>query len=621
MSVLNQIQSLEFQLEIPSVAHNRGIQDKVADIFSYRMQSMLDHVLSSFPAADSDIGFERIELTLEPIPVDALEDELLEKIESALRNYLEEAFARLYHARKPETSVPENSVAPKRLYSVTKTATLSYFLTYGHYPWWEKEANITLSQRWMTALKKEKKPFTAQLFVLGKKDHALKRMAYQLSEDALRTTVTVIEPGGSKSIFTFHDHLKEQHRKKPIAPGMRETELSRTVWKFILTYLFMEMGSAFNQKMFLKSQIKQMAQHYNTTYQTVLLFLNKGLERIAENDIKKKALFLQLKTLEEELSETKPATVKPPDDDLVLLIIKLLKQTSYNKEERRAFAHHLEKLRKSTHHRKQLIKKLTPEAFRKLVAFIIPKEAGFINEYLLKTEHSYKENPIAGSSRDDFMSSVRELVLAYLLIENTTVFNRKMFLKYQIVRIAQHYNMSEKDVLRFLAYGFRELKSTGGSRTAFLDVLKLLLEESSGETEITAPPPPMQGNASLAVLKALTSLQTLSAKEYALMTAILEQHFTSGHAGRITALPETGLLAIVRHLAPGHWLFIQRYAEYITSLQSKVFPGSSSASLKQQVWHFILETLLGRNGSQFNGNVFIEHQLKKLASHFAIEYI
>lgn len=622
MSVLNQIQTLQFQLEIPSAGHNRHIQDKIVNMFNYRLQSMLDTVLTSFSVTDSDIGFERIELTLDPIPLDMLEEELLEKTESALRNYFEAAFERLYTRTDAPAYPPANPGNTKQLYSVTQTATLAYFLLHGFYPWWEKETKPTLSQRWMDALQEEKKPFTGQLFLLGKKNRVVKRMAYQLSEDALKRTISAVEPTGANSILTFHKHLKTQHKKKPVSAGISGRDLTKAVWEFTLTYLFTEMGGVFNRKMFVKSQIKQIAQRYNTSYKAVLRFLNDGLSRLPENDLKSKSLFLNLKELEEELiSEKKPVQADILHDTLVISLRKLLEKSSHTKKDKAALAYYITKLRKSEQSRKQLSSTLTAEAFEKLVTFIFPQEKNFIHAYLFHVEQAHRTHSLPGSSGKAFMNSIRELVLTYLLTSSITAFNRNRFVKSQILHMAKQHRVRPAEVLQFLVIGVEGTKGADREHTALSGILKLLLKENSLEETAPAPVPEVRPESVPALLHTLLSLPTLSAKEHQLLLAILRQYWKSKATSPVTALPDTELVKILQHLIPQHRVFLLQYATSLAPLHAKVFSASSLSAFRHRVWYYIIEALIAGSKAAFFPKTFLEEQLKKLASHFTVEYI
>ncbi len=624
MSAKNQIQSLQFQLEIPSRNHNKNIQDKVVDIFNYSLQPMLDRLLSSFPTAGRDIGFESIELTLEPIDIDSFEKELLEKIEVALKRFFEVEFERLSPLKSISTPPVQhqNSGNTSQLYGFSKTSVIAYFLKHGHYPWWEKELNTTLSQRWRTALRKEEKQFTTQLFILGKKRYVLKRMAHQLSDDVLRSTITTVEPGGAGNIFSFHDQLKEQQQKKPISGGATSKDFSKAIWEFTLTYLFVEMGTAFNQKMFLKSHIKQMAQHYNIEYKMVLKFLNKGLAKLAQHSIKKEQLFSALKELEEEqLFAEKPAKITPPTEDVVQLLKKILKRSSHTQEDRDYITSYLGQLRRNRDKRKLLPRRLNEREFRRLVGFIVPQEKELIDEYLSKAAHAYKAHPVKSSTRSDFIIHLRGLVLNYLLLENTTVFSRKAFLKAQVAGIAKHYTMQEDEVLQFLASGFGGTQASNTDKTGLFSVLRSLMEESGAKTEAAVEPLSLyREESSVILLRPLLSLSSLSAKEHQLLRSVLEA-FWKSTPEPAAALPDAMLLKIISHLIPEHRLFIKEYTDQIALLRSKVFPKSSPDAFKNRMWFFIVEALLTTHRSGFSDKVFIEDHLRKLASQFSIEYV
>lgn len=604
MSLSNQIQTLQFQLEIPSATHNRTIQDKVVNVFHYQLQTMLDEVLSSFSKDKPDVAFDRIELALEPIPIDILENELIERTEKALKEYLQKQLERITtQATTPAPSTTEPPVILSNQYGLSPASALIYFLMQGHYPWWDEEQATPLSSRWIGALEKEQKLLIGQLRLVGKQLHPLKRMAYQLSEDALRATVIAVEPGGAPVIFNFHAHLQQQHQQKPISAGISGSDFSKAIWEFTLTYLFVEMGTAFNQKMFIKSHIRQLAQRYNTSYEGVLDFLNRGLRHIAENDVKKQALLTIIKELQEENLII--------DDGLqpkqkTYSFIELLRKTTHSPEDKKTMVAYLAALRKSSKERSEIAKQVNQEEFYKLVAYIIPQEKEFIYEYITDTENAYREDPLAGDSRDSFMTSVREFVLTYLLLENTTSFNRKMFLKWQIQQLAQHYNTSFSHVLQFLTHYFKKYHTT---KTILFNSLQLLLEEQ----ELTDYEPgalqPTAHKDETMLLSALLALPLLSPQQQAILTAILKKYRDNNNLSVLARLPHAEQLRLLRHLIPQHAALIEYYVESSVGILKTAVPSLSEPT--SQIWHLVIEALIVQQPGVFHLETFLEYQLKK----------
>ena len=622
MSVSNQIQSLQFQLEIPSAVHNKHIQDKVVAMFNYGLQPMLDRLLSFFAIPDSDVGFECIELTLDPIALESLEDELMEKTETALKAYFETAFKQVYPATDVATPTSKNAVTITPLYSVTKTATVAYFLLYGHYPWWEKESHISFSQRWLAVLKEEQKTFVERLMVLGKKHHVLKRMAHQLNENALKDTVKAVASAGAEHIFVFHDHLRDQHHKKPIHTGISSTDFSRTLWEFTLVHLFIETGTAFNRKMFVKSHIKQIAQHYNMTYDMVLTFLHKGLEKLAENDVKKRTVFLILNELEaERIPDKKSVNTETSGEDIVRSLFRIVKKTTYSAQDKGDMERYIAYLKKDESSRKRFFKQLGSTEFKRFIAYMIPTEKTFIATYLSKIAYAHRNRAAIPVSQSDFMESIREMLLMYLFVETATVFNRKAFLKNQLSQIAKRYNMEMHEILQFLAYGLEEVQTSSRDTTTFSGILKVLLEEHKTNEAQTGDTVPYQYESLTTLLIALLSLRTLAVKEYDLLLSMLKKHWKNKHRELLKALPEAMVPKLLYHLAPQHYRYLQNYIDHISALHATVFAKASPGIFKDHVQYSLIVALLSGRQAPFNPKTFTEQQLKKIASHFSVEYI
>ncbi len=80
-----------------------------------------------------------------------------------------------------------------------------------------------------------------------------------------------------------------------------------------------------------------------------------------------------------------------------------------------------------------------------------PQQAKFIVDYHTQISNSQKEKNEIKASSSDFKKSVWLFILNFLLIEHSSVFNKKMFVKSTLQAIAMYYNISFEDLIAIIS--------------------------------------------------------------------------------------------------------------------------------------------------------------------------
>lgn len=156
-------------------------------------------------------------------------------------------------------------------------ALLEFFLVTGQLP---KQSTAKGTFTWQAVLdelyERDRDQLNILMHRLGRQYAVRKRLAYQLTEEALQKVFGVIEPAEAAAIIVYKKNIVEvQHEKRLVmATG---TDLRRAVSFFILTYLLEERGSIFSKRMFIKSVLRQMADHYNVSYSDLLEVLYEAV--------------------------------------------------------------------------------------------------------------------------------------------------------------------------------------------------------------------------------------------------------------------------------------------------------------------------------------------------------
>lgn len=120
----------------------------------------------------------------------------------------------------------------------------------------------------------------------GKSEAARKRMVELLPPPLIYSIVKLAEPANADFIINYVATVEELQATKYIVKAQRD-QFSRTLWEFILAFLFVEKSSVFNARMFVERHVRRIAQHYNLHFSDLLLFLvqdiGEGYRSLTDN--------------------------------------------------------------------------------------------------------------------------------------------------------------------------------------------------------------------------------------------------------------------------------------------------------------------------------------------------
>ena len=188
-------------------------------------------------------------------------------------------------------------------------AVLEFFLVTGQLP---QQAGAKRTFTWQAVLHElyehNRDHLNILLRRLGRRYDIRKRLAYQLTEDDLQKVFEVIEPVEVVSILAYKKNIVAVQQEKQLVIAAA-TDFIRAVSFFILTYLLEEKESIFSKKMFIKSVLRQMADHYNTFYPDLLVVLYEAVPAV-EITRSQQASFFQM--IQEIYREDQPARVMAP---------------------------------------------------------------------------------------------------------------------------------------------------------------------------------------------------------------------------------------------------------------------------------------------------------------------
>lgn len=470
------IQRQVFDIDFCSDKKPFELQNRVSSLFYSRIENVISSVLDQMIPADTLIRLDRIEIYTEPVPYSRLEDSLPEKLKEALEKQLKDKLSlSIYY---PDPAKDHHNLSGLQSPYLDLVA---YFLITGALPWWAS-GQIMSDPVKVTELLLEKNPAAVKQLIqkTGQLLYVRRRLSYQFPENLIRGIISLLEPHEAGFIFEYHQEvIKTQHTRQTVRD--ETSEVAKAVWLFILTYLLLDRGSNFNRKMFVKSTLVQMAEHYNLQYEELLKMFAEPLHN---KTIPTEPYIPLSKIINELFSEqanhrsndvfniTPKGLIDKNNENISTkgnLIGYYLNFGTLPPGENRYDAKQLniilqELIQKAPETVRQLILDAENKetvirniifafelpVINSIIKVVEPAHAGFIMHYMEYTEAAQLKKPVISTDHTSFMMSVRQFVLTYLLIDRGSVFNNRMFLESNIRQMAHQYNLYYEKVLVFL---------------------------------------------------------------------------------------------------------------------------------------------------------------------------
>lgn len=241
------------------------LQERLSDWCRVNLQKEVEKVFNRLCPADQTWKIDRLEINLGALQFEHLETELLEKIGRYLEMRLRELV--LYsNSSNGNIEITDDVISFNDM--------IVSFLLNGILPWNISAEIPSVNQLLQEQLSHDSRSLIDMLAELGKNNYLVrKRMAWQFSELNLTKILKGLEPANAEEIITFRDELLQIQQEERVVPsGM--ADLRKHLWEWILNYVYVERGSVFNERSFMKSSIRQMANHYNLSYSELMEMIN-----------------------------------------------------------------------------------------------------------------------------------------------------------------------------------------------------------------------------------------------------------------------------------------------------------------------------------------------------------
>lgn len=248
------------------------LQDRLSSWSEMHLPKELARVLDAVCPPGQTWHIESLEIDLGEIDYTDLERELTKKF---YQQFSEKITNLLLHAGRGsnEIEIVSDQVSREQL--------ISSFLLHGYMPWNYNSTSGSINEVLTNQLLNSHRSTVLMLKELAANhENVRKRLAWQVNEHIITRFVRVVETSNCACILSFTDALTTIQQKETIIQT-GTSDFRKNLWLWILNYLFTERGTLFNKIAFLKSSIRQMADHYNIGYLQILVMIERAARQVS----------------------------------------------------------------------------------------------------------------------------------------------------------------------------------------------------------------------------------------------------------------------------------------------------------------------------------------------------
>jgi hypothetical protein len=496
------VQYQVFDVAFTNAGRSYELQNKISDIFNNQLMDGMEQLFTRLVPDDTLLTLGDVDIDIGNISYNVLEYDLVDRILDELEREINYRLALI-----PSKNGDENSGQQLKKIETGYTSLLEYFLLTGAMPWWATGELLNDPVTIMEHLIAKDAAILKQLIInVGQHNYVRQRLVHQFSEQVIHSIITILEPGQAAFIFQYHASVVHTHRQEKLIEGATNTEFDKALWLFILTYILVDRGSIFNQKIFVKSTLGQMARHYNLSYAQILALLSKALASHNLTDVQNSNLTLIISELSidefddrrgpvsnnintgtaaEELVQQNieliryylvfgslPWWSEPySEGSLVNILLDLIKVVP------KAFSKLIKAVGQNEEVRERITTVFDDEVITAIIKLLEPADATFIINYVAEVQVIHTKKPVVYTDGKDFKKAVWKFIFDFLLIERGSVFNERMFLESNIRKLANIYSVQYADMLLYLVQSIGQVHQASVEHAPLFQLLAGLLND------------------------------------------------------------------------------------------------------------------------------------------------
>jgi len=251
------------------------------------------------------------------------------------------------------------------------------------------------------------------------------------------------------------------------------------------------------------------------------------------------------------------------------------------------------------------------------VKLLAPEEFSFVQSYVIFLRVKYAEVPKTPVREEERRIIIWKVVFAYLLSNQSSTFNKKLFVRDTIGNLASHVNLNYGELLKLLTFSLDQ-----GFGNTFPSGLQVILQELKQEEQHSylalRVQKPDEWPYILRELKASKQGIKLKKTDLDQLRALLENE--KNVLQIIKPLSEPEIFDLVRLLVPGDAPFVIEYARHLNKQnQSGALQGKSGGDFLLFKWQVILPLLALAKSSPINREYLVWQVFKRLSARYNVE--
>lgn len=326
------ISSFSWNTSFSEKDHAFALQERLGAYSRFRLQQEVTAVFDKLCPPDQTWKIPLLELDLGVTDFYNLENELSVKLRKQLYEKLIDI---IFYAANNSASDIEILTQ-----ETTQLEILAAFLQSGLMPWNHQDAFGSVNKMVHYQLKNNRQSFIEMIREVGRlHENVRKRIAWQLTDPNITKIIEGLEPNDHKRVIDFSNELCGLQAGRNLVPASA-TEFKKDIWFWALNYLLHERGTVFNKISFMKSSIRQMANHYNISYEELLDMIEAAVEEVNKKNIVRSDFIVTLTLLADQSKDNKIKKSQKEKEPLCywerleqLFYKKTLRQSAQNKTE------------------------------------------------------------------------------------------------------------------------------------------------------------------------------------------------------------------------------------------------------------------------------------------------
>lgn len=444
--------------------------DEISRLFNNRIRDITYEVFNRLVPEQKLIQLESLVLDLGSLSYPISQEELSMKYKDALEKALLIKIEELEAFDKIEGVESKNHVI-----SVSNSAFLEHFLITGVIPWWSRENDETSNPEFVfsTILTENKAGLKKLLSGIVTRSNVRKRLVYSFSEKVVKEVIRLFEPSEASFIIEYHKETSVFQQKSSVVKT-EQSDFEKSLWLFILNYMFGDFSSQFGRKMFVKTTIVSLAKHYNLSYIHLLSLFIEAIQTNRDRYLNVKELPAILIELSDELSFDQNSYLASPEsreienensrdslNEKVEVVILFLLTGSYPDKNGIVDKAKLEKLTlflldkaptlisgfllkfgKEEAVRNRLVENFGELTVLRILKVLRPLDFEILSNYIHVTTEVQRKRNIVKVEETEFRKFLLKFIFEYIFIDKSSYFSIRTFVQQIIKKQANHYNLS-----------------------------------------------------------------------------------------------------------------------------------------------------------------------------------